>query len=189
MCSSRLRLTATVVLASFLIATTGCARERQRAASLNNAVTAAGQRIAAAGKAFGDAVVKAISSETPADVAAAKLQYTNLQSVVHAAKKEMADTDTSGVSGGAEFKGVVVKFFQNQETMVDTEFKEIVDILEKKNLSKEQREKEYSARMNKSAAKEAQDLAELRSAQQAFLARHNLPVPGSNGQTPVPGGG
>jgi hypothetical protein len=187
MYSARLRWTASVVLALALLGSVGCARERQRAASINNSASAASKRLEQAGKTFGEAVGKALQSGAPADAAAARQQYTSLQAVVRAARQEMTDLDVSGVSGGTEFKAATLKFFQNQESMMDTDFKEMLDILEKKGLSKAQRAKAVMEKMTGAAGKESKDLVEIQAAQRAFAAQHNITLSQPGVTTPVPG--
>jgi hypothetical protein len=187
MYSARLRRVASLALTLALIVSVGCSRERQRAANLNNAASAASKRLEVAGKSFGEAVGKALQSGAPADAAAARQQYTSLQTVVRAARQEMTDMDVSGVSGGSEFKAATLKFFQNQESMMDTDFKEMLDILDKKGMTKAARAKAVLEKMTGAAGKESKDLVEIQAAQRTFAAQHNITLAPPGGQTPVPG--
>jgi hypothetical protein len=148
---------------------------------MNESAVATNQRLFALGKDFGVAVAAAIQSGQEADARRVRDAYNGLVGEIDKAIADVGRWNTSGIDGAEDFKSALTRFYQGQKYMQENHFKTVVETLENKGLSREQRLKEVQTALMSAAAREQQDVGALQAAQKAFASKHGVKQVGGGG--------
>lgn len=166
---SSIRRAFAVVLAASLTLVAGCGSS---ALNFNNSLAKANQRLASAGKSFGDSLLKAAKSD-PAEAKALDDSYKAMATELEKVKKETSEATITGIDGAQDLRDAYQKYLQVQEKIVNEDFKKAVETA-KSQASADEREKSVKGIQAEAKKKDEAELTNLQTAQIAFAKKHGI---------------
>jgi hypothetical protein len=156
---------------ALVVGLVGCAKQKQ-ALDFNQALVAANKKLENAGKKFGETIGKALASGKAPSPEVGQ-EYDRLVKTLKEVKAEMATRQTPNLKGASELRAAQNKFFQFEEQMLTTDFKEIADIFKKNQITAADRQR-IQQLVNEVGKKEQPELVALQKAQREFASANGL---------------
>jgi hypothetical protein len=143
--------------------------------TFNESIISANSKLEAAGKDFGEAVVRAAKGG-PQDVTQARQFYEKARQVMQQVKSDMQSLHVPPSKSAQDLYDAHQKFLQVEEHMIDKDLGEAVKLLEDSKLNQMERAQKVVAIFQRLGNSEQADLDAVKRAQRAFAQDYNLTI-------------